>query len=211
MDRTYRHVGGGAALLGGLSLIAFVLLKEWVLPGWGPLLVFDDGTGLVFHFSENVPFGLIVVGLAGLLVALQADGWDLADAGAVLALCGAATALVAHTLEHVFFAFLGSELGHLFMWLYYLSLGLLALGLTVVGLQAGGRSVLGGRGRLVLVAVLPAAVAAAAVLGLLWFRAFADGFKLPIAVGMLVVGYRLLRPPQVLEHLAGASETEVSA
>lgn len=191
MGRIDGSRAGTAGVLGGITLIQFVLLKEWLLPAYGAGLGLGDGTGVAYHLLENVPLALIAVAMVGLLASSRSSTASLAAAGAATALVGAVAALVGHTAEHLLFVAGAGGPARAFMWMFYLGYLLQAVGLGVVGL--GGRSLpsLGRGDRLALVATTPVAVLAAVVLGALWFRAAADGFKLPLAVAAVLVGYRL--------------------
>lgn len=201
---------GVAGVLGGIAVFAFVLLKEWLVPTYGGPPPFSDSHGLAFHMLETVPMVLFVAGTYGALAWLHRSGRVLPATGALVALGGAGLAAVGHALEHVFFQVLHSQMGYGFMATYYLGWGLLAVGLTAVGVLDADGTLLDARSRALLVALVPLAVVVAALLGTFWFRSYADGFKLPVGVAVAALGYRLLQPSGSTETTSTITPSEVS-
>lgn len=184
---------GDAGVLGGVAVFAYVLLKEWWLPAYGGPPPFGDGSGIAFHMLETVPMALLAAGTLGAWAWLRAGGRDRAADGALLATVGASGAAVAHAIEHLLFVLFQSSIGYVFMALFYLGWLAVAVGLTVVGVRGATPGGLGTRERALLVAVVPAGIVVAVLLGTFWFRAYADGFKLVVGVAVATLGYRVGR------------------
>jgi hypothetical protein len=191
MEGNGRRRLGAAGVLGAVTVFGYVLLKEWLLPTYGGPPPFTDSHGLAFHMLETVPLVLIAAGTYGVWAWLRRSGRTHASVGALVASGGAGLAAIAHLIEHVLFQLFHSSLGYVFMAGFYLGWGLVALGLTAVGVWAGDRILVGAHDRALLALVVPLGVVVALLLGTLWFRSFTDGFKLPVGVAVGVLGYRL--------------------
>lgn len=209
MARNRRRRLGQFGVLGGLGLIAYVLLKQFVVPGTTGMAGFKAATGFSFHFLELVPMVLLTAGLLGFYRSLKRPDRGLGTVGGAVAVAGAATATAGHGVEHVLFH-LGNPLGAAFAGAHYLGLVLVALGLTVAALPVD-RSILAWvRERVLLLSTVPVGLVLAAVLGTLWFRGFADGFKLQVAAVVAVTGYRLWRQSSDIDPAGTGARSDLA-
>lgn len=209
MNRDRRRRAGLVGVVGGAGLLVYVALKELWIPTVGGMHAFDARAGFSFHFFEVLPMVFLTAGVYGLYASQRERGSPLADAALGIAFVGTATATAGHGIEHTLFYF-ESPVGYVFTATHYLGLGLAALGFTVAGLRARPSRVLGERERMVLASTLPVALVASALLGTLLFRSYADGFKVPVALVVVVVGYRLWRPHSGVGAVGGTTVSDAA-
>lgn len=194
MDSVRRSRTGLAGVVGGVGLLVYVLLKELWIPTVGGMAAFEARAGFSFHFLEVAPMALISAGMLGVYAFERDPEPGLADVALGLATVGVAAGTAGHAIEHTLFAF-ENPVGYVFTATHYVSLALASLGFTVYGLRADRSRVLGERERALFAATLPLAVVSSLVLGTFVFRAYADGYKIPVAFVAALAAYRLWRQP----------------